>query len=820
MAATPSRAPLWRALAALAAIGVAFAFAYTSAPKLGLDLKGGTQIVLETQDGNGVEANSESTARALEILRGRVDALGVSEPTLARSGDRRIIIELPGVQDPREAAEVIGKTAQLTFHAVTATGTEAELKAAQEAAQEAAEAKAAKDAAESGDTPDADAGKRAEDAEKAPQDTAEALTLPDEQGQPLKLSPQRLGGDDVSDATNGTLEQGVGTWVVDVKFAGDGKAAWTKLTGDAACFADGDPKRRIAIVLDNEIISAPQVVTGGQSGTQCNVGQPGSGTQISGDFTQKTSNDLAVLIKGGALPVPVEVIEQRTVGPTLGEAAIDASIEAAIIGIALTGIFIVIVYRLMGLMATIALGSYALISYGTLVWLGATLTLPGLAGFVLAIGLAIDANVLVFERAREEYALRRGEGLAPSLDTGFRKAWSAIIDSNVTTLLAGGLLFFLASGPVKGFGVTLSIGVVASMVSALVVTRVLADFAVRRSFVKNRPAIAGLAGAGRLRTWLAESGPNIMKRSGLWVVVTLAVAVFAIGGIVVRGLNLGVEFTGGRLLEFSTSQSVKVETARIAVSDAGFPSAVVQESSGTTADQSNITVRTDQITNDEAVDIENSIGDVAGDAQKERDELIGPSLGQELRNKAVIAFLIAVGAQMLYLAWRFRWTYAAAAVISMSHVVLTVTGIFAWWGKPIDGVFLASILSIIGLAVNDTIVVFDRIRERTREIRDRPLREVINEAILQTIPRTINTGLGAMFILAALAVLGGDSLTDFALALLIGLGFGIFSTIFTASAIAVLLEERWPLTPASKAKTKVIDPYADIAAAGRESGPA
>ncbi|RYJ06569.1 MAG: protein translocase subunit SecF, partial [Actinomycetales bacterium] len=284
--------------------------------------------------------------------------------------------------------------------------------------------------------------------------------------------------------------------------------------------------------------------------------------------------------------------------------------------------------------------------------------------------------------------------------------------------------------------------------------------------------------------------------------------VISVGGILVRGLNLGVEFTGGRLLEYSTSKSVTPDTVREAVGEAGFPQAVVQASSGD-GESENVTVRLDKITNDEAVEIEEAVGTVAGDVTKERDELIGPSLGEELRNKALIAFAIAVFAQMLYLAWRFRWTWAAAAVISMSSVVLTVVGAFAWWGKPIDGVFLAAILSVIGLAVNDTIVVFDRIREHTGENRKRPLREVVNEAILQTIPRTINTGLGAMFILAALAFLGGDSLTDFAIALLIGLGVGILSTIFTASALAVVLEERWPHDP-DRQKVKPIDPYAHI----------
>jgi len=754
----PHRAPLWRAVAAFGAIAIALILALTSSAKLGLDLRGGTQIVLETQDSERVKADAESTDRARDVLRGRVDALGVAEPTIARSGEKRIIIELPGLQDPREAAEVIGQTAQLSFHEVKAVG-----------------------AVEG-------------------QETAEGeQILPDEDGAPLVLGPALLDGNGVKNANAGTAEQSLGQWQVQVDFNGEGRGGWVQLVSDAC--ANPNAGNRVAIVLDDKVISSPGVVP-----EMCRSGG-GSSTSITGTFSQTEAKDLAALIKGGALPVPVKVIEQRTVGPTLGQAAIDASIEAAIIGIILTGLFIMFVYRLVGFLATIALGTYALISFGLLVWLGATLTLPGLAGFVLAVGLAIDANVLVFERAREEYAERAAAGLSPALQTGFNKAWSAILDSNVTTLLAAALLFIFASGPVKGFGVTLSIGTVASMVSALVIARVLAEWAVKRSVVRNRPGVSGIANTGRVRRWLNESGPDLMRRSGTWIVVTLLVAIISIGGIVLRGLNLGVEFTGGRLLEFSTSQSVDPEDARVAVSDAGFPRAVVQESSGDGQNE-NITVRVEDITNDEAVQIEDAIGTLADDVAKERDELIGPSLGKELRNKALIAFAIAIGAQMLYLAWRFRWTYALSAVLSMSSVVLTVVGVFAWWGKPIDGVFLAAILSIIGLAVNDTIVVFDRIREHTGENRKRPLRDVVNEAILNTIPRTINTGLGAMFILAALAVLGGDSLRDFAIALLLGLGIGIASTIFTASALAVVLEEKWPNDPTRK--PRAADPYAHV----------
>ena len=757
-------APVVRAIVALGILAGSLYFTLTTPARLGLDLRGGTQIVLETQDSPTVKAGKESTDRAVEVLRRRVDALGVSEPSLTRSGDRRIIVELPGVQDPREAAEVIGRTAQLTFHPVLGVPDPTQ------------PTPSASPSTSESPSPSA-----------APEAADDENVVDDEDGQPLRIGKVALTGELVKGAEAVIDSQGGGGWYVTIDFRGDGGDRWAQVTGDAACQAPGDPRRRVAIMLDDQVISSPQV----DPSVACDVGIAGGTTQITGQFTTDEAKDLAVLIRGGALPVPVEVIEQRTVGPTLGEAAIDASAKAAVIGVALTGLFIIVVYRLLGGLATIALAGYALISYAALVALGATLTLPGLAGFVLAIGMAIDANVLVFERAREEYAAAPKKGLRAALSTGFAKAWTAILDSNVTTLLAAGLLFFLASGPVRGFGVTLSIGVLASMVSALVVTRVLAEWAVAKRWVTTRPHVSGIASVGRVRTWLTEHDPDLMKHGRKLLAGSAVVLVLAGAGIFWRGLDLGVEFTGGRLVEYSTSSPLSVDEAREAVADAGFPRAVVQESG-----EDNISVRTGELTNDDVVDIQQALGDASGgEVTKERDELIGPSLGDELRNKALIALAVALGAQLVYLAFRFRWTLGASAVAAMAHDVIVLVGIFAWLGKPIDGVFLAALLTVIGYSVNDSVVVFDRVRELWAVGRKVGFARTVNTAVLQTVPRTVNTGLGAVFILTALAVLGGDSLTDFALALLIGIGVGTYSSMFTASPLAIELERRRPSPP-------------------------
>ncbi len=746
-----SRAALTRLVLALLILGGSVAVALTQEPRLGLDLRGGVQMVVETQDSETVQADAEATKRTLEVLRGRVDALGVAEPTLVQSGDNRIIVELPDLEDPREAERVIGQTAQLSFHPVVDV---------------------------------AGPNQKPEDGQRI---------LQDESGQRLVLGPVAVPGDLVSGSDPGNdPSQGTG-WYVTVDFRGsEGRTAWRNLTAEAACAPMGSPQRRIAIVLDRDIISSPEVV----SEIQCGVGMPGGSTQITGNFTAEEARNLAILIEGGALPVPVKIIEQRLVGPTLGADAIDASMKAGVIGLIITGLFIAIVYRLMGVLATFALATYALISFAALTALGATLTLPGLAGFVLAIGMAIDANVLIFERAREEYSASEKGGLVGALTTGFNKAWSAIIDSNVTTLLAAGLLFFLASGPVRGFGVTLSIGVMASMISALIIARVLTEQAARSGWLKKHPKASGIAGTGPVREWLRRKNPDIMSRSKLWLGISAGALVLAFVGIFVNGLNLGVEFTGGRLMQYSTAQQVDIDEARAAVSDAGFPNAVVQD-----ADRGQIAVRTGNISTQQQMEIRDAIAQVAGGADTERDELIGPSLGNELRQKALIAFGIALLVQMLYLAIRFKWTIGSAAVLAMFHDVIIVVGVFAWLGKPIDGIFLAAALTIIGLSVNDSVVVFDRIREQWRATPDRDMARVANQAAIDTMPRTVNTGLGAMFILAALAVLGGDSLRDFAIALLLGLAIGTYSSVFTATPISLLMHKKWPL-PKAEAKPK------------------
>jgi SecD/SecF fusion protein len=744
----------WRALFALAVLAVSAVVALSTAPTLGLDLRGGTQIVLETRDTEEVVADGEATDRVLEVLRGRIDGLGVAEPSLARSGENRIIVELPGLTDPADAAETLGRTAQLTMHPVLGIA----------------------------------------DPQGAPS--------ADETGQPLQLGPPALAGDLIASAISGPNPQGVGH-VVDVRFDGEGPARWQALTGQAACAPPGDPRRRVAIVLDDQVISSPQV----DPSIQCQIGMVGGQTQISGTFSPDQASELAVLIEGGALPVPVEIIEQRTVGPTLGADAIEASALAAIIGSALAGVFLIVVYRLVGLVAVVALGGYALTAYAVQTGLGATLTLPGLAAFVLAVGMAVDANVLIAERSREEYQAR--PRLERASENGYRNSLSAVGDAAVTSLLAALLLFGLASGPVRGFGVTLVIGVLVSLFSALVLSRLLTLAVLAVPAVRRRPRITGIAEVGPVRRKLEARDPGFLRNASGILTVAGVVLVLAIGGLLVRGLELGVEFTGGRLVEFTTTNRISAEQARDAVGAAGYPNLQV-----TTTGDGAVALRSAEL-DDTAVDaLREAVAGAGGGAEVLRDEMIGPSLGAELARGGIIALGVALAAQFVYLAFRFRWTFGAGAVAALFTNVMVVVGVFAWTGRTADGVFLAALLTVIGYSVNDTVVVFDRVREHWTRRANEPFHRVVGSAVLSTLPRTVNTGISTLVILAMLLFLGGATLADFALALIVGIVVGTISTIVVAGPVAILLQQRWSRMPPRLGKSSQ-----PIGKAGRRNPP-
>lgn len=772
------RGVLVRLLLVIGLLAACAALAINKKPVLGLDLEGGVQFTLQAKPSEGVPANAANTDKVIEVLNRRINGLGVTEPNVYRSGENKIIVELPGVKDKTEAAEVIGTTAQLTVNPPI--------------------------------------GALAADGKLTPeQEKAKNRIVVSDTGEKWVVGPPVIKGSDIKKAAARAPDANNSEWGVDLTFKGSAANAWKKISSDAACARDQLTTQGIQpgstssegftattpFILDDQILTDPVPVAGS---VNCGVGMTGGSTTITGNFDAESSKQLAMLIEGGSLPLKIDIAQSSEIGPTLGKDAIKASWQAGIIGLILTALFITAVYRLVGFTATLALSSYALLAYAMLVGLGSTLTLPGLAGFVLAIGLAIDANVLVFERAREEYLANPGAGLRRALGIGFNKAWSAILDSNVTTLLAAVLLFFLGSGPIKGFGVTLIIGTIASMVSALIIARVFTEVVLSVRGVQRHPKVSGIAHQSKVRAWLDKSDINIMKHRAKWLGVSLAALVIAALGIVVNGLNLGVEFTGGRALQYQPVEAQKkidIDKVRDSISEVGFPTATVQVSEG------KVSVKLGEVSEQEVAKVEAAVEDVVGPTDQVSNEEVSGQFGKELRNKGLLAFALAFAAQLIYLGFRFKWTFGLSAVLAMAHDVFLVVGLFAWLQKPIDGIFLAATMTVIGLSVNDTVVVFDRVRERWHNsAKGANFADEANRACLETVPRTVNTGLGAMFILGALAVLGGDSLQDFAIALLVGLIVGTYSSTFAATPLVTYLQEKWPMSADKKVK-KVRDEH-------------
>jgi SecD/SecF fusion protein len=306
----------------------------------------------------------------------------------------------------------------------------------------------------------------------------------------------------------------------------------------------------------------------------------------------------------------------------------------------------------------------------------------------------------------------------------------------------------------------------------------------------DRPRMMGMTFGRRFQEWVKNTRPNVLGNWRRWILISAIAMTVALSGLVISGVNLGLEFAGGRLFEISTTTEVDIDELRETLADGGLPRASIQESGS-----GNLIIRTEELSEAEEEFVLDAVAEAGGETNVVRDQFVGPTLGDELRNKALIALGIALLVQLIYLAFRFRWTFALSSVLAMVHDVAILIGLFAWLGKTFDGVFLASLLTVIGYSVNDSVVIFDRIREQMKLRPDDPVELVANDACLQTVPRTINTGLGAMLILISLYVLGGDTLADFALALLIGIIIGTYSSVFTASPLAIFFEERYPRPP-------------------------
>jgi preprotein translocase SecF subunit len=557
--------------------------------------------------------------------------------------------------------------------------------------------------------------------------------------------------------------------VVALEFDKAGAEAFAEATGRLMAEPNRED-RIIEIVLDGDIISAPYVsdeITDGKG-------------VISGGFTIEEATNLANLIRAGALPVEMEEIEVSVVGPTLGLESLDKSIYAAIIGLILIFIFMIFMYKLPGLAADIALTIYIMVVLGVLIAINAKLTLAGIAGLILSVGMAVDANVVIFERIKEEILL--GKSVRTAVDSGFKRAMKTIIDANVTTLIAGLVLFYFGTGTVKGFAVTLLVGLAVSLLTAVFATRYLLKIIVKMELSKENKMYGVRKQSNEVSMKL-----NVVKNKRNYFMVSLSIIAVGLVMVFARGLNVGIDFTGGTLIQIELENEVPVDEIRNITDSFDKNASIVHAGENNTQIIIKTTVNLD---NEERFEVFTQFKDKYGltDDDFVKQLKFGPTIGKETQKKAVISVLIASLCMLAYITLRFEFLFGVAAVIALLHDVLIGIAVYSIFKVPVNSSFIAAMLTIVGYSINDTIVVFDRIRENIKKMRKSKYEEIVELSISQTLVRSINTSVTTLFAISALYIFGVEAIRDFAFPLIVGVLAGTYSSIFIASPIWVMLK--------------------------------
>ena len=702
--------------------------------KLGLDLQGGTSFLvamdtskLDTNKANQAEFKTMALSHAVEVLRKRVDKLGVAEPIIQTAGGDRILIQLPGLtEDEKDTARTnISKAAYLELRLVHPESRELIAQGIVEPGYELMKE------------------------QRVDREGRKELI-------PYLVSKKpELTGEHVKSAMM-SREQ----------VTGKPEVIFTLDTEGARIFADvtrKNIKRQLAIVLDGELQSAPVIESEIPTG---------SGV-IHGDYDEKTAMELAQVLEN-PLKAPVHIEEERDVDPSLGRDSIRSGIIASLVGTVAVSGFMAVYYLFAGMVANFALLLNIIILFGVMCSVGTTLTLPGIAGIVLTIGMAVDANVLIFERIREELAA--GKSMRGALSAGYDKAFGTIFDSNLTTLISSVILIFMGTGPVKGFGVTLTIGVTVSMFTALVVTRLIFDWLLAKNLLKSMPMLHLVKGANI----------DFLKWAKAAFAVSWALIIIGMGyGIFVRGSNvLGVDFAGGDGLTLSFVQEVEVDKLRETVAKAGKRDPMIQYQKAVGSPTKTLRITTGYRAGPAVVE---ALKRDYPQAQFRLDgtATVGATVGQEIQKTAVLSALLAMFGILIYVAIRYEFSFAVGAVVAIIHDILMTMGWFFLTGRELNGPIVAAILTIIGFSINDTIVIFDRIREDLRLGVKGTFKDVMNVALNQTLSRTIITS-GTVFLATlALYLFGGGVINDFAFTFLVGIITGTYSSIYIASALVL-----------------------------------
>ena len=810
-----------------------------------------------------IRAEAESAvSNSFNVLRNRIDRFGVTQPNIQKLGNSgRILVELPGVKEPERVRKLLQGTASLEFWATydnaeieaylaEANATLAQLLGDEETVVE--ETKAEGDIlAEELQQNEADAAAEAAYRKQNPlfsvlqpsgargnacigyahyADTAKInkyFAMPQIKGlfppefKPMwavKASPYIPGGNtfelvaikatsrdgkaplDGGVVTDARVQYGNtgGNPEVSMSMNGEGASVWARMTGD-------NIGKQIAIVLDGMVYSYPMV----------NSKIEGGSSQITGNFTLEEAEDLANVLKSGKLPAPATIIQEQVVGPSLGAESINAGLISVVIAFVLVLIYMILFYQGAGLVADVALLCNVVLLFGTLVSFGAVLTLPGIAGLVLTLGMAVDANVIIYERVKEE--LRAGKGLSKAIADGYSNAYSAIIDGQITTLLTGFVLFVFGSGPVQGFATTLIIGIITSVLTSIFITRIIFDDRVSKG--KNVTF-----GNKLTRNFLQNTRVDFLGKKKIAYIVSGTLILISLVSIFTKGFTYGVDFTGGRTYVVRFDQPVSAEEVR-AAAIAEFDGAVEVKQFG---GESQMKITTQYLVEDESTDadaeVENKLynalnGFFATDLAFEdftstlenpngiiSSDKVGPTIANDITRDAIIAVIIALFVIFGYIAIRFKgWTWGLGGVTGLAHTALIVIGFFSLFSGilpfslDIDQTFIAAILTIIGYAINDTVVIFDRIREYKELHPKADFRQNVNEALNSTLSRTMNTSLTTLVTMLAIAIFGGEVIRGLAVALILGIVIGTYASIFIATPIMFDVTKKAEAKAAKKA---------------------
>ena len=695
---------------------------------LGLDIQGGTSFLIRLKGGDK-EVTKGMLDQAVEVIRKRVDVFGVSEPIISPVANDRILVQIPGLDTAKiqEARDQLSRVAKLEFRLVYPDNGER--------------------------LREIDQGKQVIPPEYRIETYKQQHLAEGEKPIQERLLIKKkadLAGDRVSNAGASYERDG---WVVHLRFDSEGAKQFGNITA-------ANVHHRFAIVLDGVIQSAPVIqdaIYGGDA-------------QITGKFTEEEARGLASVLEN-PLQTPVSIEEERSVSPTLGLDSIRASILAGLVGLAITLVCVAIYYKIPGLVANLALIINLLLLVGALTMFHFVLTLPGIAGIILTIGLSVDANVLIYERLREEMAL--GKSLKVALNTAYDKAFSSIFDANVTTLITAAILFWKASGPVRGFAIALTLGILASLFTALIVGRNCLGWLVDTGRVK-RISMLHLISAQNI---------NFLGKGFIACMCSLALLLAGAFAFYKRGeRNFGVDFRGGDLITLSAPGTIDIGQVRGALKPIGFADASIQES--TQVGRSYITIRTPLNTSDK---VEKQVMQTLPNSgfRVEGSERVGALVGGELAKNSLIALGLGILGILIFVTFRFELAFAVGAIVALLHDVLMTVGMFSLFGRELTLTMIGAVLTIAGYSINDTIVVYDRIREGLASGRRGTIEEIMNSSINQTLSRTILTSTVTLVPILCLFLFGGAVLRDFSLAIIVGVIVGTYSSIFIASPIVL-----------------------------------